>query len=258
MYNAGQPQSAPTGNPSGGGDGSLESLGLVDPQSGRALPTSDWSPSRTPAPSDDQLRQQRQEGTWDDQDTQPNQPAYDPASQWESDDNPYRTEALRLRQAQADPGRQATEHLQSRTREIDTQAQGAFSQLVASGMPAEQAQFVVGAARAAALSDAQMQADRLALLPAAKREVASRIAAEFSLPNSKIDPGEILGEGSVEAMRARARTLQETRRSGAFQARRSSGVDRVERGAGPGTKIDYDNLSITDTIKLGILRGQFS
>jgi hypothetical protein len=242
-----------------GSGGSLEELGLVDPQSGKALPTSDWAPGPPPAPgtdrSDPNYRQDRFDpDPWAEQ-TQPATTTQ--TAGWDSDDNPYKAEALRARQGQ-DPGVQARTWHQGQAQTIETQAQAAFSHLVSTGMPAEQAQVVIGAARAAALSEAQMQADRLALLPAAKREVADRIAREFSTGNARVTPAEILGEGSVEAMRARARTLSETRRGGAFAARRQAGSDRVERGAGPGSKIDYNTLSPFDTIRLGIARGQFS
>lgn len=238
------------------GNDSLEGLGLVDPATGRALPTPDWQPGSRPPASDDALRQQRQEAADPD-------PAFDAdragtaGLDWDSDANPYKAEALRARQAQ-NPGVQARQQFETQVATIDSQAQAAFSQLVASGLQPEVAQALVGAARQAAVLQAQLQADRLALLPAAKREVAERIAREFSLPNAKIDPSEILQEGSVEAMRARAKTLQEARRGQSFQARMRAGADRVERGTGPGTRIDYDNLSPLNTIKLGILRGQFS
>lgn len=250
-------------SPAGGGEtfsgnDTLESLGLVDPQSGRALPTTDWSPpQRAAGASDPQAPDYRQDrynaDPW--AEAQP-----EPAGQstWESDENPYKAEALRARQQANDPARNAREQFQTQAQAIDSQAQAAFAQLVASGMPAEQAQIVVGAARQAAITDAQMKADRLALLPAAKREVSERIAREFSLPNAKIDASELLSAESVDAMRERARTLQGARRGQAFDTRRTAGTDRVERGAAPGSKIDYESLSPFDTIRLGIARGQFT
>jgi hypothetical protein len=214
-----------------GSGGSLEELGLVDPQSGKALPTSDWAPGPPPAPgtdrSDPNYRQDRFDpDPWAEQ-TQPATTTQ--TAGWDSDDNPYKAEALRARQGQ-DPGVQARTWHQGQAQTIETQAQAAFSHLVSTGMPAEQAQVVI----------------------------ADRIAREFSTGNARVTPAEILGEGSVEAMRARARTLSETRRGGAFAARRQAGSDRVERGAGPGSKIDYNTLSPFDTIRLGIARGQFS
>lgn len=233
------------------GNTSLEDLGLVDPSSGRALSTADWSPAGTPAPGG--LRD------WDEGSPSASpSPSSTPDTGWDSDANPYKAEAERLRGETPDPTQQAQSQLQTRTREIDSQAQAAFAQLIGTGMPAEQAQLLVGAAKVAANAEAQMQADRLALLPAAKRAVSEKIAKEFSMPNARIDPTEILSESSVDGMRARAKTLQETRRGQAYTARRVSGADRVERGAAPGTKVNYDDLSITDTIKLGILRNQFT
>lgn len=233
---------------------SLESLGLVDPSSGKALPTADWAPGTQQPQGDADPNARDRYGEPRAEQGPSTQP---PAGEWDSDSNPYKAEALRARQAN-DPAAQARQGFAQQAQSIDAQAQAAFAQMVSSGMPAEQAQVVIGAARAAALSDAQMKADRLALLPAAKREVADRIAREFSLSNAKIDSSEILAEQTVEGMRARARALQESRRAGAFAGRRASGADRVERGAGPGSKIDYEGLSPFDTIRLGIARGQFS
>jgi hypothetical protein len=166
------------------------------------------------------------------------------------------------REATPDPGAQAQQFLTQRTQQINQEAQLAYQQVmageVASGqISPEYAQVIVQSMQTAALARAQTEAAQMALLPAARQEVATRIATEFSLPNVKIEAKDLLTESGVEGMRARAKALQELRRDQSFAKRVQQGTDGAESGGGQ-TSIDprlLDRLSPGSIIKLGIMRG---
>jgi hypothetical protein len=90
---------------------------------------------------------------------------------------------------------------------------------------------------------------------------AERIAKEFTVGDMKLTAADLLAEAprGVDAMRARAKALQEERRNASYQKRVVQGTDRAE--AGGSTTIDpriLDDLSGVQTIKLGVLRGHNS
>ena len=234
----------------------LASLGLVDPRSGEPVATPDWKP--TAEEMDGTAEQGTEVSPTPISDRQQPAPA-----QWESDQNPYKRIAEQNRPPS--PGQQlAYQHQQ-----LDYGAALAYQQLVSTGMaginngePVEPqaAALIIQSNLVAAKADAQLQADRAALAPAARQAVAEDIARRYSLPNAKISGKDLLGANmtSVAAMEARAATLQETKRTGAFDARRAAGTDRVESASSPGGDLTavYDRLDSTEKIKLGLKRSR--
>jgi len=166
------------------------------------------------------------------------------------------------RETTPDPGAQAQQFLTQRTAQINQEAQLAYQQMMAGEVAQgqispEYAQVIVQSMQTAALARAQTEAAQMALLPAARQEVATRIAAEFSLPNVKIEAKDLLAESGVEGMRARAKALQELRRDQSFAKRVQQGTDGAESGGGQ-TSIDprlISSMSGQSMIKLGINRG---
>lgn len=170
-------------------------------------------------------------------------------------------------QVPEDPVQAAQAYMTQKTQEIDQQALAAYYGLVnnevAQGtMTQEAAQREIQNLRAAALAQARADAQSIATLPAARLMMAEKIAKEFTVGEIKLTVDDLLpfAKGGPEAMRARAQTLQETRRDTAYQQRAARGTDRAEAG-GTGTSIDprvLDQLSPGQVIKLGIQRGHFA
>jgi hypothetical protein len=165
-----------------------------------------------------------------------------------------------------DPVVAAQTYMQSKTQEIDQQALLAYNHYVANEvaqglMTAEQAQHEIGMLRQAALAQVQAQALQIAVLPAAQQMAAERIAKEFTVGDMKLTAADLLAEAprGVDAMRARAKALQEERRNASYQKRVVQGTDRAE--AGSSTTLDpriLEDLSGVETIKLGVVRGHNS
>ena len=231
----------------GGGGGESNpyvSLGLIDPSTYDETSVPGYG---TEAESDSELDETEQE------------PA---APNWDDDQNPYKGQVAQLqRQMQAfqqgSPAQALQQTEQGIVREAGTLYQQLLNGPVAQGeMKAEHAQVLVNMAAQQAIQQARHQAERQALLPAAKQEVASRIAKEFSAGNAKVDPAQLLGEPTVEAMKARAKTIQEFSRNQGFQGRAAKRVDRAESGSVTGLDSRaIEGLSPSAKIKLGIIRG---
>lgn len=182
---------------------------------------------------------------------------------WDSPDNPYRSDALEYRgkMGSADPDPRTTH--QQRVAEVERVAAQEYQRLLdndvkAGHITAEHAQIMVNLAKQAALEKLGRDLDRALLLPAARRETAERIAKQYSTKAVTLSADDLAKEPTVEAMQARAKAMVETRRNEKFSERKASGKDRAEGGAGM-TTIDsktLDGLSGAATIKLGLLRGQ--
>jgi hypothetical protein len=140
--------------------------------------------------------------------------------------------------------------------EIDTTAAQQLSNLIGQGIPQPIAKTMVDMAAGQARAEAQLEAERAILLPAAKRESASRIATQFSTKTVTISPDELVGEGTVDAMRVKAQTIANERRTSAYTQRQQKGTDKVE-GASIGA-VDSKAIQALDPfskIKLGLIRG---
>lgn len=222
-----------TGAPSPGDP--LVALGLVDPKTGAALATEDWSPEGAAAPS---LAPSATTSA-----------SASTAPDWESPDNPYKA------QAQPDPARAAQQHLQTKQAQLQSEAQAARAMLLANGMHPEYANALVGALQTAAMAQAQAEAERIALYPTVRKEVAGRIAEDYALPGVEIKADQLARFGSVAEMEAEARRLQREAANTRFQGRVTKQVDRVEGGPSAGQgRLDYNALEPQQVIKLGIAR----
>lgn len=247
--------------------GPLAELGLVDPKTGQAVATSDWQPPQQPQQTNDYQPPRRQE---DGQQPQGDQPAQGQQQQQQRHPDVERLERenaeLRSRIGPADPAQQAATTFQQRQQELQQYANQAYSLLISTPsmegpngqripMPPALAQQIVGAQLESAIAKAQVEADRAALLPTAKRQVAESIAKEVG---GSVTADDLVSLGSVDAMRAKAETLRDARRDTSFQQRRSGNTDRTEGGASTGVSVSQaiDSLNPTEIIKLGVLRGQ--
>lgn len=250
-----EPLSSPTdGDP-------LVSLGLVDPSTGRATETADWKPNDRTPPGATPPTQRNEYGDPIEPQQQPQQP---PASDWESDDNPYKKQFRELssKLTPADPAQDAARNLQTRLAALQQERATAYHNLVNNPNEAERlspahAEVLVNSLYSAAASQAQLEADRSALLPTAKRAVADMVAKEFSVGGAKIDPDELVSLNSPGEMRTKAETLRDARRQGNFEQRRAAGTDRAETGSAATrtTREMIEGLSPQQKIALGLRRG---
>jgi len=218
----------------------LLSLGLVDPR-GNAVPTSDWSGPESNPPAESN-------GSNDGEQAQPTQTSTQPTTgsiDWESSSNPYKP----------DPVRQSQYTYAAQVDQLQREVPVAVQALVAQGWNQQAAESLVGTMFQTGVANARNAADRIAMLPYAKQMTAEQIVGEFSTSNVKIDPKELIDEPTVDAMKAKARTIVSERRDRVVNGRAASGADRVER-AGGSASVDYSQLSPHAMISLGIRRGQ--
>ena len=210
----------------------LVELGLVD-QSGKALPTEDWSPESSAS--------------------SPTAPAGSTTSgpgtglDWESPENPYK-------RAVPTPAQAGQAHLQAQQAQIASEARSMQALLVSQGMHPQMAEAMVSAAANAATEKATREAEHIALMPQVVREAAEKMSREFSLNGVQIDPRDLQDAPTLEAMRERARMLQRTARDTRVETRKQSGADRVEGGPPAGSRMNTDQLSPQQKIALGLAR----
>jgi hypothetical protein len=162
-----------------------------------------------------------------------------PVVDWESDENPYRQQVNELQTQIQETGYRANPQADLATQEVQIQQQGQaiLGQFMAGPvarkeMSPEMAQIMVNLATQNALLDARHTAERQVLMPAAKREVAQRIAKEFSTKKTPVPVDDLMSEPTVEAMRTRAKMTVAQHRDGTFQARKNGNVDRAESSGG--------------------------
>lgn len=229
----------------------LISLGLIDPKQ-----------FDQPNPMDDQDfgdRQQQSQADVQEEDTE-EEKTFD----WESDDNPYKSKVRELEGRIDSAPAKAGQTYEQQALKIEQEANAVHAQLtqqfVTTGkVPQEFVNALVETGKKAALAQAQLEAERAVLMPAAKREVAERLAKKYSAGKVSVSSAEILNEPTLEAMESRAKTLAEARRDGSFQQRKAQKADKVEGGSSSRGGIDQQTLaqlSPDAIIKLGLTRGQ--
>jgi hypothetical protein len=229
-------------------DGSpLLTLGLVDPR-GNAVPTDDWPgpegnpPGEANGTNDKPTTTQGAAPTT--QGTEGTQPGTSQVN-WDDPSNPYKP----------DPVTQSRQTYAATVQQLQNEVPVAVATLVAQGWQQEAAQAMVNTMLQAGVATARTNADRIAMLPYAKQANAEQIATKYSTSNVAIEPKELLGEPTVDAMEAKARTIVAERRDRVVTQRATAGSDRVERTGQSGT-IDYGQLSPHQMISLGLRRGQ--
>lgn len=248
--------------------GPLAELGLVDPKTGLAVATEDWQPPQQQQSGQQQSDYQpprRQEDGGQSQERQSQEPQRQPRHP-DVERLERENAELRSRMAPSDPAQTAAATFEQRQRELQMYANQAYQLLTTTPsmdgpngqrvpMPQALAQQIVGAQLESAIAKAQIEADRAALLPTAKRQVAEAIAKEVG---GGVQADDLVSLGSVDAMKAKAETLRDARRDTSFQQRRSGNTDRTEGGAATGMSVSaaIDSLNPTEIIKLGVLRGQ--
>lgn len=202
-------------------------------------------------------------GTWDQGQGQA-QDVQDAEPDWEDDSNPYKNEVKELKQRIESTGFDGKPEvsLEQQRALIEREAAAMLQQFMSGPVAQNQmhpqvAQALVNMAKENALMKAEHEAERQTLMPAAKREVAERIAKEFTTKKVKVDSKDLMSEPTVEAMRTRAKLTAEMQRDGTFNARKQSGADRAE-GATGGRHIDENTLSQMSPemkIRLGLKLG---
>lgn len=240
--------------------GPLASLGLVDPKTGQAVATEDWTPPQQQGPANQDPSGRRADRMPGDgqQQTPPSNPEVERLTR--------ENQELRSRMTPVDPAKDAAANLTRRQQELQGFAQDAYRQLTTMPSmdgpngtrvpyPPQIAEQIIGAQLRASLAEAQVEADRAALLPTAKRQVAESLAKEVG---GGVTADDLVSLSSVDAMRAKAETLRDARRDSSFTQRRNANTDRTEGGSTTGISVSaaIDELNPTEIIKLGVLRGQ--
>jgi hypothetical protein len=242
--------------------GPLAALGLVDPKTGQAVATDDWTPPQQQGPANQDPNGRRADRVEQGQLPENQQPQTHPEVERLEREN----RELRARMTPADPAADAARNLQARQQELQGYAQQAYTVLTQTPSmdgpngtkvpyPPHLAQALIQAQLGQRLAEAQLEADRAALLPTAKRQVAESLAKEIG---GGVTADDLVSLNSVDAMRAKAETLRDARRDNSFQQRRSGNTDRAEGGSATGVSVSaaIDELPPTEIIKLGVLRGQ--
>lgn len=245
--------------------GPLAELGLIDPKTGNAVATEDWQPPAQGQQTDQNIPPRRSDQGQGEQGQQAEQRPQTPQPSARETELERENRELRARMTPADPGRDAAANLQRRQQELQGYAQQAYHTLTTTPvmdgpngtrvpMPPQWAQEIVGGQLRAYLAEAQLEADRAALLPTAKRAVAEELAKEYT----GVTADELVSLNSVDAMRTKAETLRDARRDSSFQSRRQSNTDRAEGGSATGISLSkaMEALSPTEMVKLGVARGQ--
>lgn len=181
---------------------------------------------------------------------------------WDSPDNPYRAKYLDSMgddaylspeaKAARDDYSAGLTHIQNERAQIE---QTLASQVSAKQITQEHATALVELAVQAAQSNLALKTLQRALLPAALRETADRVAKQYSVGSFSLKPEDLTGETTVQGMVARAKTLQEFHRDGHTQQRQTQGADKLESGSGSSVAPPaLDDLSPFATIKEGLRR----
>lgn len=243
----------------------LAALGLVDPNTGKAIETEEWNPATgstvekandNDGSSDDDNARQAGAAPTDRSAAQGPDAISAPASP----PNPYAPPAPVMQPLTRE---QAQGELQRVHLEIDRMAAQAINQVLTQGINGQQvdpayAQQLVGAHAVALKAQAERDIMERVLLPAARETAAKNLATKYSLPNAAISADELLSEGTPQAMEARAKALQDERRKTAFDGRKADGRDKAE-GPAPATRATAEareKLSPTQLISLGLRRGE--
>jgi hypothetical protein len=206
----------------------LVNMGLVDPVTGRALPTSDWQPTSA----------------------QPDQQPATPDAQTAG----FQPTALTGLPAQ--PNTEIGRQFMTQATLLQAQAESAIAQAIAAGIDPNVARATVGAKLEAELAKAHSAAIQAALLPSAKIQVAQIISQR--LGSGVVTPQDLMVYDSPQAMENAARQLAQARRASNFSQRQAAGVDRAEGTASAaGVSPAIAGLSPTKKIELGIRRGQY-
>lgn len=217
----------------------LSDLGLVDPFTG--------------APADTQQAPQSDTG-WE-YTTLPDHPDGRLDSGWDSDQNPYKKKAEQLEQRFQQSQPPIAHQLEARKQQWRVMADEAYNYARQQGLSDEVAKSLIAPQLEARLSQEELHATRAATLPLVTKEFVTNLAKEVSNPKAGVvvNPDELEGLGSVEAMRARAKALADERQNRGFDTRRATGVDRAEGRAPVTGKSRFpEDLPSTERIKRGL------
>lgn len=137
---------------------------------------------------------------------------------------------------------------------LENDAAAAYNQLVMNGMAPELARQNVSNAAAQAKLVLENERLRIAAAPAVRVHVASDIATKHSVPGIKLTAQDLMGEGSPEAMTARARALVESRRATSTQQRVAQRTDVAETSSGvtSGMRTVAQNMNPFELIRSGL------
>ncbi len=232
----------------------LARLGIVDPNTGQPLPGA--------LPQDEGYQQ----GTVD---------AFAEASEeraalaegqapgatiWDRDENPWKQKATEAEKRLQQNTPTVADQLTAQQTQHQRWAAEAYDIATRQGMNPQLAETVIRSELEKLNAQAELVAHRQAALPMVRRGAAEEIAAEFSDQRVRIDPKELGGLSSMEAMRETAKVLKAERsRSTADQSytqRQLTGVDRAE-GAPmqTGRSRAPENITPTSRIAYGLERG---
>lgn len=128
--------------------------------------------------------------------------------------------------------RAQVQNLRGQLANIERDAEMARLQLIAGGLDEQQATMMTGMAARAAAAEIRGQITEIASTPAVIAHVSADIARRFSLPNSPLTVQDLAGETTVSGMEARARAIQETRRTQSVSQRVERRADVVENAPG--------------------------
>lgn len=235
----------------------FQEAGLVDAS---GAPTTPANFGKAPEPDRDEAIDWDKLGMSDEApkqaaDPQPQERAQGNQGQGAEGEQPQPFQVEQQPRQQISPEQAATIGLSQIERQYNEAIQWGLSQLDAEGKPLFSLQELHQrfAPQRQAL-EAQLRADLLQhrMAPYAQRMVAEDIGKRYG-----VDPSEIAGEGSAEAMEAAAKHIARLSRDAKFQERRASGKDSVEGGRGMSAVASeaYEKLSPQQKIKYGLMRG---
>jgi hypothetical protein len=207
----------------------LRSLGLLDPETGNLVDDPELPPELTPT---------SQTGK----------------TNWESDDNPYKTKYQEVEKSKPTVG----QTLQETHAQLDRWAAEAWEHATKTlNVRGDIATAFIEPQLRAAKAEAELVANRQATLPMARRQAAESIAKEVSDKNLVINADELVDEPSLEAMRTKAKTLAKERRDFRYQGRRAGKVDSAEGGPPTSSSVSeaLSKVDSTTKIALGLRRG---
>lgn len=231
----------------------LARLGIVDPNTGQPIPGGEQPEGY-------------QQGTVDEYTEASEERAAVAEGQaetiWDRDDNPWKQKATEAEKRLQQNVPTVADQLTAQQRQHQSWAAEAWDIAVRNGMDPKLAEVIIASEKEKLDAKAELAAHRQAALPMVRRGAAEEVAAEFSDQRRgvKIDPRELDGVGSLEAMRHTAAALKKEREKGtrdlSYSQRQLAGTDRAEGAPMQGGKPRVpENINPTSRIAYGLERG---
>ncbi len=234
----------------------LARLGIVDPNTGQPLPGSPEGTEPYQQGTVDQFAEASEERAQVAEGLAPGETI------WDRDENPWKQKATEAEKALQARTPTVADALTAQQRQHNAWAAEAWDIAVRQGMDPKLAEVVIRSEKEKLDTQAELAAHRQAALPMVRRGAAEEVAAEFSDKRSGVivNPDELSGLSSMEAMRQTAAALKKERekstRDQSYSSRQLAGVDRAEGAPMQnGKRRAPENISPSARIAYGLERG---